>query len=160
MATQKFLQEPPSVDELQNLVSTEVYVGPDKMRAEIKTCEKIWKNWVAQSEAGKKGYHGEIRDYEGTGKPWTTGDLRDTWTLCLVKKGKVYRKEYFLPWQKANDDSTYDYDRDLAEKIHSGEISLAEGKKLAQEFSETIAQSELEEDLDGGRYERMTDEGF
>jgi len=115
MAKQSHIGGEPDVEELRGIIGADVYVSPKMMAKDLAACEKIWAEEVQRALGD--GYKGEIRDFHAEGEPWTTGDMRDTWSLCIVKGDKVVAYEHFLPWSRSADDSTYENDGELAQMV-------------------------------------------
>lgn len=161
--TQRTLSKPDK-DELRNLIGNDVYVGSTR-DDEIK-CQHIWNGYVKEVSGGK--YRGAIYGYNNhtdyNGKHVVGPDLKDknpstgidqrmTWTLCVVdQKGRVVKWEGFLPQSKSINDDQYDFEDDLAQAVIDGKMTLAQAKKAAQEYAETIASQELEERIESTHF--------
>lgn len=157
---------PPDKDEIRELIGHDVYVSGDMAEKDAKECRRIWADFVRSQTDGR--YTGQIQGYDnhneyggvhvvgpdGDMDPGFGADLRTTWTLCVLnKKGKVVGWKTFLPGTKSADDSTYEFDDELADEVVKGTITLAQAKKRSQWFSEHIASSELEEEIEAGYFD-------
>lgn len=148
-------------DELRDEIGGGVYVDPKASNRDLEACKKIWAAFVTDST--HRTHRGVIQGFQSHtgvktgpdgGEPMNSGDMRDTWVLCVVdQKGMIVAWETFLPWVDA--DWSYDYDTQLAEEVASGELTLSKAKRLSQESAETRAQTELSEELDAGVYDRI-----
>ena len=151
--SQKHLQRFTKADKerLSELIGKDVYVSGEMYRADLKQVQKDWAEEVKDLTHGR--YKGEVRDYDREGEPWTTGDMRDTWSLCLVdpKTDEVVWYQYFLPL--ADVDGQYEYERELADDVISGLRTLAEAKKSAQYHAAHTASEEFESQIDVDRFD-------
>lgn len=138
----------PDRGKLANEIVGNTYVSPSDMAADLKAVEKSWAAEVQSASGGV--YRGEIRDYHREPGPMVTGDLRDTWSICVVdRKGKVIAYAYFLPWQE--DDDEYG----LTDDVLSGFMSLGAARKEYTRLSKHQASTEFENWLEAGGADRL-----
>ena len=135
-----------SVDDIEEEIGAHPYVSPKKSDADLNACKKLWAEVVHRTLGD--GYKGEIRDYDLEPEPMNTGDMRDTWMMCIVKGGKVISADAFLPWAE-DDDGLY---HELAEEVVRGALTIAQAKKSAQYHAEHKAEEDLQYWIDAGRY--------
>jgi hypothetical protein len=157
-------------DDIRNSIGSGVYVDGKMVRAEIRRCVKMWADFVERESDGKfkgviQGYnnHYEFGGYDPSRErhivgpdghgPFSSGDMRDTWTMCVADKktDEVLAWWAFLP--NADTDEEYEYDDDLAGQVMARKITIKQAKRSSQKFSEVRMSSELEQQIEAGMFD-------
>jgi hypothetical protein len=157
-------------DDIRNSIGNDVYLDGKMVQAELKRCTKIWSDFVDHATDGRfkgviQGYnnHYEFGGYSANEKhivgpdgdvgAWSSGDMRDTWTMCVAdkKSGEVLGWRTFLP--NADTDEEYEYDDDLAGQVMARLITIKQAKRSSQKFSEVRMSSELESWIEAGMFD-------
>lgn len=137
---------------LRDLIGNDVYVNQETSSKAIAAVKKEWARIVRQEANGR--FVGEIRDYDATGEPFDSGDIRDTWTVCLVdpKTHEVVWSEHWVPFATVDEDE-YENDGELADEVIAGRLSLAEAKRASQNYANVYLRSEFDGWIDAGRFD-------
>lgn len=138
----------PTSEEIRDEILNEVYVSPTAARRDVARAQEQFNRYVQNETHGQ--LVGEIRDVEGFGGgrvTFTTGDMRETWILTVLKpNGDIVSQRSFLPL--ADPDSLYSYADDLAQDVKEGTFSKEKAQKSLQYHADVEMSEELESFLD------------
>jgi hypothetical protein len=136
----------PIIEKMVSYGGWHASAGGEWMYKDLKRAKEYWARYVKDETGGK--LVGEIRDYNREPGPPCSGDMRDTWSLCLLDKaGNVVDYHYVNPWAD-EEEIDPEWFVHTADRVLCGEISQAAANSIALGFYNEMARSEATNEIE------------